>query len=452
VCRFLFTVWPFVGHVNPFLGVARALRERGHAVAVYTGGSARGRFESEGIEVFPFDRVSEDVLQEIIATIERTPTTGLRALGALGPLIRVFREYVGTIAPQVADLRPIVERWAPDVIVSDPSMWGPVLVLSETSPVPVAILSTLLGCLIPGKDRQFWQLGGPQPRGLAARAAAGAVAALARQVSRLGYRPHIDRARAGFGLPPLGMPVSAYTARLPLYMVPSIAELDYDRDDLPPSVHYLGACSIDRPPDAAPPGWLEALPDGRPVVHATEGTLHYEAPVLLRAAAKGLGGLAMDVIMTTGADRDPESLGLGPIAPNIRVERFVSHSDLLPRCDVLLTTGGAGTVLTALKFGLPMVIVPTHFDKPANARRVVAAGAGLQLAPARCTPGRLREAVERVLHEPSFRRNARRLAERLAEHRGPARAAELLESLARPGAPASDSPEALASPSGGLRP
>ena len=55
---------------------------------------------------------------------------------------------------------------------------------------------------------------------------------------------------------------------------------------------------------------------------------------------------------------------------------------------------------------------------------------GLRLSPGRLTPQRLREAVERLLGDPSFRRNARRLADGFAEHDGPTRAAELLEQLA----------------------
>ena len=85
--------------------------------------------------------------------------------------------------------------------------------------------------------------------------------------------------------------------------------------------------------------------------------------------------------------------------------------------------------MTVLAAGVPLVVVPTEWDKPENAQRVVEAGAGLRLAPARLTPGRLRTAVERVLEDPSFRRNAQRLATDLGRYAGPARAAELLERL-----------------------
>jgi hypothetical protein len=84
-------------------------------------------------------------------------------------------------------------------------------------------------------------------------------------------------------------------------------------------------------------------------------------------------------------------------------------------------------VLAALAAGRPLVVVPTEFDKPDNARRVEATGAGLVLAPRRCTPRRLRAAVSRVLRDPSFRANAERLAVALARPGGARRAAELVD-------------------------
>ena len=90
-------------------------------------------------------------------------------------------------------------------------------------------------------------------------------------------------------------------------------------------------------------------------------------------------------------------------------------------------------MLAALLEGVPLIVIPTEWDKPDIAQRVVDAGVGLTLAPQRCTPKNLRAAVERVLGDPSFRRNAERLGKILAKCGGPGRAAELLEELAGKG-------------------
>jgi MGT family glycosyltransferase len=425
--RFLLACWPFVGHINPYMSVALALRARGHDVAFYTSQLALPTVEAEGFRVFPFQQVDEDYVWQIVQMMETEAPVGQTSVRAQ---VRTFQDWlVGTMEGQIADLEPVVGDWRPDVLVAETAMWGPILVLSETAGIPVAILSTLLGCLVPGPDAPAWGLGLPPPHNWRTRLLAQAVARVT-DLLAIRLRRRVDRIRAAHGLAPLGCSVNAFTGRLPLYLVPSVPELDYNRRDLPPSVHYVGPCVWNKPSQAAPPAWLDEIPSDRPWVHVTEGTSHFQEPFLLQAAARGLSDRHMEVIMTTG-QREPGALNLGPSAPNIRVEEWVSHSDLLPRCAAVVTTGGAGTVMTALQLGVPLVVVPTHWDKPDNARRVVEAGAGLRLTPRECTPERLREAVERVLDDPKFRANVLRLSQGLSAASGPAGASADLEALAK---------------------
>jgi MGT family glycosyltransferase len=417
-----------VGHINPFMSVAKAVQARGHDVSFYTSERERATLAAQGVGLFPFRHLHEDPIWEAVQAAETRSTLGWHSPRLL---IRAFRNWLaGTVPEQVADVQEIIETWHPDVIVTETGMWGPIVVLGETSHVPVAILTTLMGCLIPGPEAPPGGPGLPSPRNFRTRLLARGVARLG-DLLAVGVRRHINGIRAGHGLPRLQPSVNAHMARLPLYLIPSVRELDYGRNDLPPSVHYVGPCIWNKPGDAAAPAWLADLPADQPWVHVTEGTAHYQEPVVLRAAARGLANVPLQVILTTGPQRDPATLDLGPIAPNVRVEQWVSHSDLLPRCSVLVTTGGAGTVLTSLQLGVPVIVVPTHWDKPDNAQRVVEAGVGLRLTPRRCTPRALRDAVERVVNEPSFRENARRIARIMADHPGPAGAAELLESLIR---------------------
>jgi MGT family glycosyltransferase len=428
MARFLFAAWPFPGHVNPPLSIAKALQARGHEVAFYTGVAPRSKLEDEGVTVFPFRGFEEARLWDSIqAEEERVPVgRGSRRL-----LKVVFHDWlVGTIPAQVGDLRAIIRDWRPDVISTDPMMWGPILVLHETETVPIVVTSFLVGCAIPGPDAPPWGPGLPPPRSLRTRWLCRAATTAGKMLSAP-MRREMNRVRAAYGLPATSGTLADLSARLPLYLVPSVPELDYNRRDLPPSVRYVGACVWNKPTGAPVPGWFSELPRDRPWVHVTEGTAHYQEPFVLRAAAQGLANLPMQVILTSGPQRALKSADLGSLAPNIRLERWVSHADLLPKCAALVTTGGAGTVMAALQLGVPMVIVPTGWDKPDNAQRVVEAGAGIRLAPRRCSPARLRDAVNRVIHEPRFRENALRIAERLAEQSGPPRAAELLESRVR---------------------
>jgi MGT family glycosyltransferase len=425
--RFLVTCWPFEGHVFPQVSIATALRERGHEVAFYTGEAARPTIEAAGFPVFGFRAVDEARVCLLIEALEKG-TSGSRPKAGL--LRRTLRGWlVETIPDQVADLERVMASWGPDVLVTDLSMWGPIVVLWERDRIPVVLSSTFMGPLIPGPDAPPWGFGlAPSRSGLPGLR--NRVLAWVTDVAAVGLRRRVDVLRAEQGLPPLGESVNAFTGRLPLYLVGNVPELDYERGDLPGSVHYVGPCVWHPPARPVEAAWLDAIPTDTPWVHVTESTLQYGDPFLLRAAVRGLAGRGVTVVATTGGWRDPGSLGLGELAANVYVTRWLSHTELLPRCAVVVTTGGPATIMAALRVGVPVVVVPTTWDKPDNARRVVQAGVGVRLAPGRCTPGRLWEAVERVLGSVSYRVNAARVADRLAAAPGPAGAAELLEALA----------------------
>jgi MGT family glycosyltransferase len=422
--RFLFTLWPFVGHLLPQMSIAIALRDRGHEVAFYSGNAVRGTVEDEGFEFFGFDRVDQERAFRNMQAVE----SGIRP----GRLVPVFRDWlVETIPGQVADLRPIVARWRPDAIATDLSLWGPIVVLWETERVPVALSSTFMGPLIPGPHAPPWGLGLRPPRTAPGRAAAGALTRFT-ELAAIGLRRRVDAIRADEGLGPLGESVNRYTARLPLYLVGNIRRLDYDRRDLPATVHYVGNCIWYPPDEPGTDEWLDGIPADRPWVHVTESTLAHGDPFLLRAAVSALADEPLELILTTGRRHRAAALGCS-LPSNVHLAEWLSHGELLPRCSAVVTVGGKATILAAMEAGVPLVLVPTTWDKPDNARSVTEAGAGVRLSRRVLSPERLRAAVREVLREPAYRTAAQDIAAELAAAPGPEGAADLLEELAGAG-------------------
>ncbi len=429
MARFLFAVWPFAGHVHPALAVGIALRQRGHEVAWWTGQAAAGLIKAEGFAFFPFTRVDEAKIIRLASTeFPWTPSV----IGKLRSLPRVqakFREWLlDTVPDQVADLEAAIDQWRPDTIVTDLSVWAPFLVLHERRKIPVAVLSVLAACILPGSDVPLWGQGLPRPKTPLQRWTS-RVAHKLLHIASARFRGQANAMRARYGLPPIERSVTVYAASMPLYLVPSAREYDYDRRDLPPSVHYIGPCLWDRASESQPPAWLEQIPADQPLVYVTEATIGTSEPFLLKAAAEALAGLPVQVVMTAGAQRDPASLGIRT-APNIRVESYVPQSFLLPRMSLMVTLGGSGGVLAALSAGVPLVVVPTEWDRPENAQRVVEAGAGVRIPAEQCTAEKLRSVVQRVLRDSSFRAEAGRLAAAFRKYEGPREAARLLENLA----------------------
>lgn len=425
MARFLITSWPFPGHLYPQISIALALRDRGHECAFYTGQKPAPVLAGEGFRHFPYQALDEEKVNDTLFSPQRASS---HPTGAFG-FARLLREWMlDTIPLQVQDIERIAAEWKPDVIVSDPCMWGPILVIREKLGIPVAISSFVPGCMIPGPDAPPFGLGLPSPRTWWARSLSRAVS-FGQSLVAADFRRAAAEIRRSYDLPPLNDTVLGYTGTVPLYLVPAAPEFDYNRRDLPSCVHYVGPCLWNKPGNLESPPWLNEVRRDRPWVHVTEGTVHVSEPIVLRSATRGLGNLPMEVIMTTGGNRKVEEMDLGPIAPNLHIAQWVSHSDLLPVTDVMVTTGGAGSVMAALNAAVPLVLVPTEWDKPEIAQRVVESGAGLRIAPSRCNPQTVRTAVERILADPSFKANATRLSRIFASYGGPAKAAGLLEEL-----------------------
>jgi UDP-N-acetylglucosamine:LPS N-acetylglucosamine transferase len=184
----------------------------------------------------------------------------------------------------------------------------------------------------------------------------------------------------------------------------------------PPSLETLrvpeGDTQLLRP--APLPQQPASAREGRParlLVYVTLGT-SFGHPEAFRPILSGLADQPFDVVVTVGADRDPD--GLAPVADNVRVESFIPQAELLPACSAVVHHGGAGTTFGSLAHGLPQVVVPQGADNFINATMLERAGVARVLLPGQVTPEGVRGAVDLVLGEASYRLAARDIAAEIA--------------------------------------
>jgi UDP:flavonoid glycosyltransferase YjiC (YdhE family) len=197
---------------------------------------------------------------------------------------------------------------------------------------------------------------------------------------------------------------------------------------LPPTGHPLRPTAADAPADDGALPWL-ARPSERPVVYFTLGTIfNLESGDLFERVLTGLRELPVGVVATVGRELDPQVLG--PQPADVRIERYVPQSLLLPRCSMVVSHAGSGSVVGALAHGLPMVLIPIGADQPLNAARCAQLGVALVLDALRATPADVREAASIVLANPGYRENAKRISDEIAALPPPEHAVALLERLA----------------------
>ena len=85
--------------------------------------------------------------------------------------------------------------------------------------------------------------------------------------------------------------------------------------------------------------------------------------------------------------------------------------------------------------GVPLVAVPIAHDQHGVAARIEWTGTGVRVPASECEPARLRNAIETVLDNTSFRESARRFQRIIEEANGLARAADIIERVASTGQP-----------------
>src|SRR5262249_40473358 len=110
---------------------------------------------------------------------------------------------------------------------------------------------------------------------------------------------------------------------------------------------------------------------------------------------------------------------------------YAPQRELLSRAALAVTHGGLNTVLDALSLGVPLVVVPITHEQPGVAARVRWTGTGEVVPLRRLTVARLRSALDQVLQSPTYRLQAGRLQEDIAQAGGVGRAADLIEQQLR---------------------
>lgn len=400
---------PLAGHVGPLTSVGRVLAERGHEVIMVTGSRFADRVADAGLALVPLGGAADlDERDPDSFTPDRHRYRGL-ALSRY----QVERTFITPLPEQAAAVESVVGSRAVDAILCDGTFAGIIPLLSRPpgrrppvigiGTMPLAQTSVDVAPFNSGLPPMAGRLGRVRNR-LAHTAVRRVLFASTQRSARRLVR------RAGGTLDHFVLDISRAFDRF-VQLGPS--EFEYPRSDLDPNTVFAGPVFAGGGDVAAPSWWPEMLADGRPVVHVTQGTLdNDDFSQLVEPAVAGLAEHDVQVVVTTGG-ADPEPV---PHEANSRVARYLDYDELLPRTSVLITNGGYGGVLQALRAGVPVIVAPGGEDKPEVAARVAHFGVGIDLRTRRPTPETVADAVLRVLADDAVTGRCRRMARAMAEY------------------------------------
>jgi MGT family glycosyltransferase len=382
------------GHAFPMLALGAALVARGHEVHFETWKRWRPHAEAAGIrfadapeyEVFP--EPSKKHLKPYAAAVKAARETGA-----------------------------MVEKIAPDVAVAD-IMTPAASLAAETAGVPVA---TLVPHIYPHMAPGFpiYSIGARYPRTrLGRRFWERATARYVTPALELG-RDQFNESRRRLGLEPVPWIHTGLSRSCTL--VATLPQLEYPRE-WPPWVRLVGPLMWEPPSEG-----VEPPPGEGPVVLVAPSTAQDREHRLLRAALEGLAREPVRVIATwNGSEPGPNV----DVPANAVLVPWLSYSQTMPACDVVVCHGGHGTLMRALTNGCPVVVCPVLGDMAENASRVDWAGVGVRLPRRWATPRGVRAAVGRVLGDRRIREHAAAVARWAAAHDGGEVAARELEAWA----------------------
>ena len=423
--RVLFVTEPGMGHVHPLLPVMQTLQTKGHAVALATSRLYQERIEREGLPFYPLGpHYSEERLEEFFPPIRYLRIHYLRVT------YDFLRIFMASTPRRIPELQRITQQFQPTVVVAGPLTFAAQL-FCEQQAIPWAVLSPMTHFMSPslqGPPAGFPRVG-TVPTTLRLPYQLGLIGAIrTAQIMMAPWRFALNRYRRQLGLPTHANPLSPNVVAPHLLIHTCSQEYDYNRTDLPPQVHYVGPSVWDRPVDWQTPTWLAQVPQDKPFVYVTLGTVFNTRVRVFRKIIRALGQLDVFGLVVTGPGC-PTRL-LSPVPANVRIEAYVPQTALDNRPDLIISHGGVNTVLNALSQGIPLLCIPLGADQPDNAQRCVDAGAGLRLDRRLLTTGRLKRTIQKLLTQNSFQRQAQRMQQTLRRHNGPEEAADLILRLA----------------------
>ncbi len=349
-----------MGDVFPVLGIARALKARGHHTTVVTTHNFAAQARAAASAFVPvgepgaFERAIEGMDMQAPG---RAASAGVRNL--------------------LAKVEPVFDAVAaqrPDAVVANSLSLGARLA-SEVLRIPMASVVSQTVMMRSTVDVPVY--GWLQGRWGRSPAAARLLYGLADGVIDhvLGRPLRSVCARRGW-------PQKRFRREPSWFLSPDLVLLTWpawfspSRPDWPAQARHAGFVKFD---DAAQPGdgWRRTLAalDGRPVLF-TAGSWNKHARRFFEVAVQAAGQLGMPAILLT---QYPGELPAA-LPPQVVPLSYAPFSELLPECAALVHHGGPGSAASALACGVPQLSLPQMFDQFDNTHHLLRLGVARSVA------------------------------------------------------------------------
>lgn len=399
------------GDVQPFIALALAMMEKGHAVTLVAPENFRALVEGFGILYLPITGDSEQIIgsPEALRLLEGgsvfrffyhlqkvSAKTAHRSNQDILEACRHFDALIVSILP-LPIVYSIAEKYHKKCAV----------VFLSLPPIPTGAFP-------------FQTIGIKGPSWFNR---------LSYKLIGLGYamiRKKVDQFRKEIGLPSVNVMKACLRSNM-LALVALSQHLIKRPGDWPSNAHITGFFYLPPPVrkanvlDKVPEGLEAWLAKGNPPVYIGFGSIPVPDPSRLYKALEGILSQKRVVFCTGWSVLH----GL-PAHPDLFVAKYADHDWLLPRCAVAVIHGGIGTVAAALRSGTPIVVVSILADQPVNGKMIEQKKLGYHIPFKKLSPEKLLQAIDGAA-SPEVTDRCKAAAADIRTEDGLGKAVELIE-------------------------
>lgn len=413
------------GPTNQCIGIGKVLLERGHRVVFAAEASWAGKlsvlgFEEDLVDLAPAPEGDEeqdagqfwkDFIRETAPEFRKPTVEQLETF--IKPTWQALIDGAKYCEPQ---LRGILERVKPDVIVEDNVLCFPALMTHGAPFVRIVSCNPLeikgegvapVFSGLPAANRSEW-------------ASFDAEYERTHREMWNAYNAWVMEQGAP-ALPDLEFIHTSEAANL--YVFPEEADYTNDRP-LGANWYRMDSSVRETDQDYVIPAAVADRPGDSALIYLSLGSLGGADVELMRRLIDVLGRTRHRFIVSMGPQHEMLTL-----APNMVGSEFLPQTKVVPQVDLVITHGGNNTTTESLHFGKPMILLPLFWDQYDNAQRMDELGFGVRLSTYAFTEDQMNAALEKLLGDSDLRARLDSIGERIRSRDGLRRGADVIEAV-----------------------
>jgi MGT family glycosyltransferase len=413
------------GPTNQCIGLGYRLKQRGHRVVFAAEASWKGKLEALGFEedlvdlAPPAENADEQDAGQFWKDFIRDTSPEFRK-----PTIEQLETFVKPTWQALIDgamycepqLKAIIERVKPDVVVEDNVLCFPALM---TAGVPFVRIVSCNPLEMKGANIA------PTFSGYAQDDSSNWQEFLAEY-----KRTHFEMWSAfntwvqAQGAAPLNeLEFIHESDAANLYVFPEAA--DYvNKRPLGSNWHRMESSVRETDGEYVIPDAVKNRPEGSALIYLSLGSLGSADVDLMKRLVEVLGKTPHRYIVSKGPQHE-----LYDLADNMLGAEFLPQTKIIPQVDLVITHGGNNTTTEALHFGKPMILLPLFWDQYDNAQRMDELGFGVRLATYAFTDAEMSNALSKLLGDSSLKSRLTDISKQIQSRDGLNVGADVIESV-----------------------